>query len=166
MVYYSKDPRQGHYVSNVGKLMMLLDDVGLDNVGGVLDVGHALMAQESLAESLTILDMHDKLYQIHLNENYKDADPDLIFGTINFWEILEFFYYLNKTDFRGWSSIDIIVPRDDRVRSLEVGVKLVHKYQALAERLLAHSDEIDGNSRACRFVDNIDLITDLLFPGA
>ena len=161
--YKSKDPRQKQYVSNVGKLMMLLDDVGLDNVGGVIDVGHALMAQESLAESLAILDMHDKLYQIHLNENYKDADPDLLFGTINFWEIIEFFYYLNKTDFKGWSSIDIIAPRDDRVRSLEVGVKLVHKYQALAERLQAHSNEIDANSQACRFVDNIDLITDLLF---
>lgn len=161
--YKSKDPRQKQYVSNVGKLMMLLDDVGLDNVGGVIDVGHALMAQESLAESLAILDMHGKLYQIHLNENYKDADPDLLFGTINFWEIIEFFYYLNKTDFKGWSSIDIIAPRDDRVRSLEVGVKLVHKYQALAERLQAHSNEIDANAHACRFVDNIDLITDLLF---
>lgn len=161
--YKSKDPRQRQYVSNVGKLMMLLADVGLDNVGGVIDVGHALMAQESLAESLAVLDMHDKLYQIHLNENYKDADPDLIFGTINFWEILEFFYYLNKTDFRGWNSIDIIVPRDDRVRSLAVGVKMVYKYQRLAERLLEHSDQIDGNLQECRFVDNIDLITDVLF---
>jgi len=164
--YKSKDPRQRQYVSNVGKLMMLLADVGLDNVGGVIDVGHALMAQESLAESLTILDMHDKLYQIHLNENYKDADPDLIFGTINFWEILEFFYYLNKTDFKGWSSIDIIAPRDDRVRSLKAGVKLVYKYQALAERLQARASEIDAHSRACSFVDNIDLISDLLFPSA
>ena len=163
--YKSKDPRQKQYVSNVGKAMMLLNDVGLDNVGGVIDVGHALMAQENLAESLTILDMHDKLYQIHLNENYKDSDPDMIFGTINFWENLEFFYHLNKTDFKGWSSIDIIAARDDRVRSLEIGVKLVRKYQALAEMLQEHSSEIDGNSNACRFADNIDLITDLLFPG-
>lgn len=161
--YKSKDPRQKQYVSNVGKLMMLLDDVGLDNVGGVIDVGHALMAQENLAESLVILDSHKKLYQIHLNENYKDADPDLIFGTINFWEILEFFYWLNQTDYRGWCSIDIIAPRDDRVRSLAVGVKLIRKYQALAKRLLERADPINENLRGCRFVENIDLITDVLF---
>ncbi len=161
--YKSKDPRQKLYVSNVGKAMMLINDVGLDNVGGVIDVGHALMAQESLAESLMVLDMHNKLYQIHLNENYKDADPDMIFGTINFWEILEFFYFLDKTDFKGWCSIDIIAPRDDRAKSLEVGVKLIYKYQALVEKLIAHSDEIDKNLKNCRFADNMDLITDILF---
>ena len=161
--YKSKDPRQRQYVSNVGKLMMLLNDVGLDNVGGVIDVGHALMVQENLAESLVILDSHKKLYQIHLNENYRDADPDLIFGTVNFWDILEFFYHLNKTSFAGWCSIDIISPRDDGVRSLEVGIKLIHKYQALAARLAVHAPTIDANLQRCRFVDNLDLIIDLLF---
>lgn len=161
--YKSKDPRQKQYVSNVGKAMMLINDVGLDNVGGVIDVGHALMAQESLAESLMILDMHDKLYQIHLNENYKDADPDMIFGTINFWEILEFFYYLNQTDFKDWSSIDIIAPRDDRAKALEVGVKIIYKYHKMAETLLRHSAEIDENLKNTRFVNNAELITDLLF---
>jgi len=77
--YKCKDPRQRQYVSNIGKLMMLLNDVGMDNVGGVIDIGHAFMAQENIAESLSILEIHDKLLQIHLNENYKDADPDMIF---------------------------------------------------------------------------------------
>lgn len=161
--YKSKDPRQRQYVSNVGKVMTLVADVGLDNVGGVIDVGHALMAHENLAESMVLLDSHNKLYQIHLNENYRDADPDMTFGTIHFWEILEFFYWLNKTDFRGWCSIDVIAARDDRVRSLEVGVKLIHKYRKLAERLAAHSDTIDENLKTCRFADNIDAISDLLF---
>lgn len=161
----SKDPRQRQYVSNTGKAMMLLNEVGLDNVGAALDIGHSLMAQESLAESLVILDRHKKLFQIHINENYKDADPDMIFGTINFWEILEFYYYLNKTDYEGWQAIDIIAPRDDRVKSLQVGVKLMHRYKALADKLMAHSDEIDRNMEGYRFVDNIEMMTDLLFGG-
>jgi len=161
--YKSKDPRQKQYVSNVGKLMMLLNDVALNNVTGVIDVGHALMAQESLAESLAILDSHNKLGQIHLNENYKDSDPDMIFGTINFWEILEFFYYLNKTDFEGWSSIDIIAAREDRVKSLELGVKLVWKYKALADKLSEKADVIDENMQGYDFADNMNLITEILF---
>jgi xylose isomerase len=161
--YKSKDPRQRQYVGNVGKLMALAADVGLENVGGALDVGHALMAGENLAESMVLLDSHKKLYQIHMNENYRDADPDMIFGTIHFWEILELFYWLNKTDFRGWCSIDIIAARDDRVRSLEVGVKLIRKYYELARRLTAHADAIDANLKHCRFADNIEALSEIIF---
>ena len=161
--YKSKDPRQKQYISNVGKVMMLLNDIGLDNVGAALDIGHALMAQESLAESLVILDTKDRLFQIHLNENYKDADPDLIFGTINFWEILEFFYYLNKTDFEGWTSIDNTSPRDDRVKSLDLAVKLIWKYKEMADKLTKYSDEMDKNLKGYNFADNMNLITNILF---
>ena len=163
--YKSKDPRQKQYVSNVGKLMSLLNDVSLSNVSGVIDVGHALMCQENLAESLVILDSHGKLGQIHLNENYKDADPDMIFGTINFWEILEFFYYLNRTDYEGWCSIDTIVPRDDRAKSLAMGVKLIWRYKRMADILAKHSKEIEANLQGYRFADNVELITELLFKA-
>jgi xylose isomerase len=161
--YKGKDPRQKQYVSNVGKLMMLLGDVGLENVTGVIDVGHALMVQENLAESLVILDSHGKLGQVHLNENYKDADPDMIFGTINFWEILEFFYYLNQTEFEGWCSIDTIVPRDDRAQSLKMGVELIWRYKRMTDELAKHSKQIDNNLQGHRFADNIELISDLIF---
>ena len=159
----NKDPRQRQYVSNTGKLMMLLNEVGLDNVGGALDVGHSLMAQEHIAESVVILDRAKKLFQIHLNENYRDADPDMIFGTVNFWEIIEFYYYMNKTDYDGWQAIDIIAPRDDRAKSLQTGVKLVHKYKELADKLSKHEAEIDCNMVGYKFTDNINLITDLIF---
>lgn len=158
-----KDPRQKQYISDTGKAMTLINDVGMDNLGGALDVGHSLMAGESLAESLVLLDSHDKLYQIHLNENYKDSDPDMLFGTINFWEILEMFYHLNRTGFEGWSSVDIIVPRDDRAKSLKLDIKIVWKYKELADRLSEHSGEIDKNLAGYHFADNMDLIMDLLF---
>ncbi len=158
----SKDPRQKLYVSNTGKAMTLINDVGLDNVGGALDVGHSLMAQENLAESLCLLDSHNRLFQIHLNENYKDSDPDMIFGTINFWELLEFFYYLNKTDFSGWSSIDTIAAREDRAQALKLGVDLIWKIKELADRLTEKADIIDSNLKGYKFTDNMQLIKDLV----
>jgi len=158
----SKDPRQKQYVSDTGKALALINDIGLDNVGAALDVGHALMAGENLAESLCLLDSHNKLYQIHLNENYKDADPDMIFGTINFWELLEFFYYLNQTDFEGWSSIDIIAAREDRESALRLGVDLIWKLKGLADKLSEKSDIIDANLKGYRFTDNMQLIKDLV----
>jgi len=87
----------------------------------------------------------------------------MIFGTINFWEILEFYYYLNKTDFEGWQAIDIISPREDRAKALQTGVRLMHKYKELADRLTKRENEIDRNMEGYRFTDNMNLITDVLF---
>jgi xylose isomerase len=159
----SKDPRQKQYISDTGKAMAFVNEVNLKNVGCALDIGHALMAGEGIAESLALLDYWGKLTQIHINENYKDADPDMIFGTINFWEILEFYYYLNKIKYNGWCAIDIIAPRDDRQKSLALGIKLMLKYQEMAQKLLKHEKQIDENLKGYHFVDNIDLISDLVF---
>jgi len=158
-----KDPRQKMLVSNTGKLMMLLNEIGADHFGGALDVGHLLQAQENISEALTVMNAKGKLTQIHLNDNYRDADPDMIFGTINFWEVIEFFYYLLQTDYEGWLSIDIIGPRDDRVMSLKAAVQVIKKYMGLAEKLLSHKAEIDKNIEANHFADNLLLITDILF---
>jgi xylose isomerase len=158
-----KDPRQKQYIGDTGKAMAFVNEVGLKNVGCALDIGHALVAAEGIAESVALLDYWGKLYQIHINENYKDADPDMIFGTVNFWEILEFYYFLNKTNYEGWCAIDIISPRDDRIKSLTLGVKLMWKFQDLALKLLKHEKEIDENLKGYRFADNMDMISDLIF---
>ena len=162
--YKQKDPRQRQYVSNVGKTMMLINDIGAPNVGAALDTGHALMSQENLAESAVILSTHQKLGTIHLNDNYRDADPDMIFGAVAFWDNLELYYYLKKLGYAGWQEIDITSPRDDRVKSATLVVKMTRLYERLAEKLLARSATIDENLSGYRFADNMDLITELLFP--
>ena len=49
----SKDPRQKQYIRDTGKAMTLINDVGAPNLGAAIDVGHALMAGENLAESVS-----------------------------------------------------------------------------------------------------------------
>lgn len=159
----SKDPRQKQYVNDTGKALAFVNAVGLDNVGCALDVGHALMAGESLAESLMLLDLNAKLFQIHLNDNFKDSDPDMVIGSVNFWEILEFFYYLNKTNYESWATIDIISARDDRIKTFELAVNMTWKYKELADKLTKHENEIDRNMECYRFADNMNLITSILF---
>jgi xylose isomerase len=129
----------------------------------VLDTGHALMSGENLAEDVVIFATHGKLDQIHLNENYRDADPDLLFGTIAFWDNLEMYYYLKKYNYSGWESIDIICPRDDRVKALKLVVKLAKKYNELAERLWEKREVLEANLKGYQLADNMELITDLIF---
>jgi xylose isomerase len=161
--YKSKDPRQKEYISNFAKMMILFNDVGMNNLTGALDTGHALLSQESLAESAMLLKMHGKLNTIHLNDNYRDADSDLIFGTTAFWDNLELYYYLKKISFQGWHEIDIVVPRDDRIKSLNLVVNMARKYEYLAGELLKYSKVIDENLRSYNFADNMELIKDAIF---
>jgi xylose isomerase len=162
--YKHKDPRQRQYVANVGKTMMLINDVGAPNAAAALDTGHALMSQENLAESAVILHSHGRLGTVHLNDNYRDADPDMIFGAVAFWDNLELYYYLEKMGYQGWHEIDITSPRDDRVKSATLVVKMARLYERLAEKLCAKSAVIEENLKGYRFADNMDLITDILFP--
>ena len=156
-------PRQRMYLSNIGKLMMLLNEIDLENVGGVMDSGHVNISQGQMAESLSILSLHKKLFAIHLDDNYKNADPDLITGSINFWEFLELFYYLNKVEFDGYCDLYIESPRDDRIESLKLSTSMTLKLIKLADKLAMHSDIIDKNLKEYKFADNMDLITDLVF---
>ena len=162
--YKQKDPRQRQYLSNVGKTMMLINDVGAPNLSAALDTGHALMSQENLAESAVILNSHGRLGTIHLNDNYRDADPDMIFGSVAFWDNLELYYYLKRMDYRGWHEIDITSPRDDRRKSAALVVKMARLYERLAEKLVEKSARIEENLKGYRLADNMDLITDILFP--
>ena len=116
-----------------------------------------------MAEALTILSLHKKLFAIHLNDNYRNADPDMIMGSVHFWEYLELFYYLNKTNFDGYCYLYIESPRDDREKSLALSAKLALKFKGLADKLIPHSDEIDTNLKNYRFADNMELISELIF---
>ncbi|MCL2741013.1 MAG: sugar phosphate isomerase/epimerase [Oscillospiraceae bacterium] len=157
-----KDPRQKSLINNTGTLLHLIRKIGRDNLGCALDIGHAAAAQESMAASLVQMDMEGRLFQVHLNDNYKDADPDLIMGTINLVETLEMFYYLLQTEYGGWCSIDVILPRDDRVKALGLSYRMIARYKRMAERLLESKAELLANMEGYRFADNADLIFPLI----
>lgn len=161
--YKQRDPRAKEYIEDVGKLMFIISNLKASNIGGAMDLGHALFALERPAESLVLLNRYNKLYQVHLNDNYRDGDPDLVFGSINFWDTLELFYYLKKIDFKGWLNIDTVTPRNDRAKMLELAVKFVKDYENMAEKLHKHSDFIDNNLKNHNFVDNMLLIREIIF---
>jgi xylose isomerase len=161
--YKQKDPRSKAYIENFGKAMTLIKSIKAENIGVALDLGHSFFAGEKPAETLLICDQYKKLYQIHLNDNYRDADPDLLFGTINFWDTLEFFYWLSKLNFDGWLNIDTVCPRDDREKMLKLAVKLVKDYERIANKLNKHSEIIDNNLLDQNFAENMMFIRDIIF---
>ena len=158
-----QDPRQKMLVNTSPKAMQLIREVNRKNFGAALDVGHSFAAAESPAESCAMFNRYGKLVQVHLNDNYKNADPDMFFGSVNFWENLEFLYYLMRTDYDGWCSIDIISGREDRREAFKACINLTVRYFELAEKILQHRDEIDGNMAGYHYSRNVGLLSEILF---
>jgi xylose isomerase len=105
--YKLKEPRTHSYVSTVGTALLMVQETGCANLGIVLDYGHALLGGENPAESLALLKRHgDRLMHIHINDNYRSWDDDMIVGSVHTIELLEFLYWLRRTDYQGWITLD------------------------------------------------------------
>ena len=100
-------------------MAFLCEKVGLDNVGVTLDTGHALQSLEVLSDSLSFLSTTGRLFHVHVNDNYRNWDWDMVRGTVNFWEFVEFCIYLKKTGYSEWITADVFPQRHDAVRIME-----------------------------------------------
>ena len=133
--YKAKEPRTHQYVSDVGKSLLLCQEVGCDNLGLVVDFGHSICAGENPAEAIDLAARYNRLFHIHMNDNYRTWDDDLLVGSVHFWETLEFFYVLNKIGYDGWYVIDIWPSRIDGIKALKESVKRIQAFSDLAESL-------------------------------
>jgi len=50
--YKQKEPRTHLQIANVAKVLYMIEEADLENIGVLIDVGHAWMADENLAESV------------------------------------------------------------------------------------------------------------------
>jgi xylose isomerase len=105
--YKIKEPRTHSYISTIGTTLLMCNAIGAENLGIALDYGHALLGYESPAESVALCKMYgDRLKHIHINDNYRLWDDDLIVGSVHTLEFLEFFYWLRTTGYEGYMTID------------------------------------------------------------
>jgi sugar phosphate isomerase/epimerase len=116
MEYKIKEPRTHCFIGSIGKQIVLFDAIKRDNLGIVLDVGHSLEGYESMAESAALSKYFgDRLTYLHLNDNWRLWDDDMMVGSIHTIELLELLFWLEKIGYSGWYSLDIFPYRDDSV---------------------------------------------------
>jgi len=148
--YKPKEPRTNCFVRNAGVLLSLLADIDMKNVGGCIDLGHSLAAGENAGESVVLLHRAGKLYQVHINDNFRDWDHDLIVGSVSFWETLEFFYWLRRCNWEGWYILDIYPYRIDGAEALEQAVNRTRFFVELAARI-----DSEGIQKGLEYADVI-----------
>lgn len=133
--YKVKEPRKYLFISSAMKALWVARKVEKDNVGVLVDFGHALMCRENPAEVSCILQEEGKLFGIHFNDAYRDWDDDLIAGSVNLWDTIEFIYYLDKIGYQGWLSFDIFPFRMDGACAVNLCIKNTENIIKLAEKI-------------------------------
>ena len=133
--YKIKEPRTHIHLGTVGKALLTSVEVGAPNVGIMIDFGHATMAYENVAESAVLADRYGKLFHIHLNDNHRLWDDDMIVGSVHLWETFELIYTLQKLDYKGWYSLDIYPYREDSLEAMKASFDMVRKLMLLAREL-------------------------------
>ncbi len=114
MEYKIKEPRTHCYISTVGSALLMCEASGRDNLGIALDYGHAALGYETPAEAVAMCSMYgDRLKHIHINDNYRLWDDDMIVGSVHTLEYLEFVYWLRRTGYNGYMVLDQFPYRED-----------------------------------------------------
>jgi sugar phosphate isomerase/epimerase len=131
--YKLKEPRTHCFVNSAAKVLLLLQ--GLDRIGVLLDVGHALAAGENIAEAAALLGSAGKLDYLHLNDNYRSWDDDMMVGAVHLVEYLELVYWLKRLEYKGWLTLDIFPYREDGVQAATECRKWMEGFFYAVERI-------------------------------
>lgn len=133
--YKLREPRTHSTISTSGVALFLAQASGLPNVGVTLDLGHSFNCKESPGNVVAMLDTFQKLFILHLNDNFRDWDDDMVVGTVHFWETLEFLYYLDCSSFEGWLGLDIFPYREDAVEACVLSIENINSMLTVIERV-------------------------------
>ncbi|MCX6071168.1 MAG: sugar phosphate isomerase/epimerase [Chloroflexi bacterium] len=132
--YKTKESRNYCTLADAGRALHLCHQVGLENVGITFDVGHALIAGEAPAATCALIEDAGRLFYTHFNDNGCDWDWDMIPGSVHVWDLLETLYYLQRVNWSGWFSYDVVTRSGDNVLGVQVATMRVMQ---AAEKLLA-----------------------------
>lgn len=134
--YKPKEPRNRSYPSNVYSTLLMVQQTGMNNVGITIDYGHATTAYENVAESVAVLKKYgNKLFHLHMNDNYGFWDDDMIVGSIHTIPYLELFYWLKRTQYTGWISTDQYPYREDGRDAVSESVSWISGFLNLINKL-------------------------------
>ncbi|HLL65819.1 MAG TPA: sugar phosphate isomerase/epimerase [Micromonosporaceae bacterium] len=133
--YKLKEPRTRIFWSTATTSLLALDDMGVDNVGLVMDFGHSLFAKENPSDALTLIHERGRLVDVELCDNYREWDDDLTVGALH---VIETFEFLHTVDQLGWNEplkLDLFPYREDAVRAVQDSLDTIDLLRDRVKRL-------------------------------
>jgi len=84
----------------------------------------------------------DRLKHIHINDNYRLWDDDMIVGSVHSLEYLEFIYWLRKTGYEGYMTLDQFPYREDGREAVAESAEWLDAFERIIDK--ADMAEIDA----------------------
>lgn len=143
--YKVKEPRTHIFIARAANVKLLIQEVGCENVGALLDVGHSLSANENVAEAIALLNTgkNKMLDYMHFNDNWRTWDDDMMFGSVHLVESLELLYWLERIGYNGWYTLDIFPYREDGVKAARESIAWIEGLLHVLEKIgYNHIDEV------------------------
>jgi xylose isomerase len=131
--YKHKDPRTHLLFGNAARLLLGLQEIGIDNLGIVVDFGHALFAGEAPADSIHLAASLDRLFGVEFNDNFRASDDDLTAGSVHLLETIEFVRALREVGYSGVWELDQTGMREDPVRAARASIRTLRSIDRLLD---------------------------------
>ena len=119
--YKPREPRNKIIFPNAARTLLAIQQVGLDNLGILLDFGHSLYGLETPADAAQLCIDHGKLFAIDVNDNFRGWDDDMVVGSVHLVETFEFFHTLRRNNWDGVWQLDQFPFREDSVAAAKDG---------------------------------------------
>ena len=133
--YKAKEPRVHITFSTAARTLLAIQEMGVSNVGIVLDFGHSLFAKETPADVLQLVHKHGKLVSVEVNDNWREWDDDLAVGTVHLIETLEFLHALRRIKWEAPILLDQFPFREDPVTAARASIRTVRALDRLLDRV-------------------------------
>jgi xylose isomerase len=133
--YKPREPRVKMTWDSAARTLLGIEQIGLDNVGVLLDFGHSLYGGESPADAAQLIIDAGRLYGMDVNDNLRGWDDDLVVGSVHLIEILEFFHVLRQNDWDGVWQLDQFPFREDSVDAARTSIRTLKALHRALDRL-------------------------------
>jgi len=133
--YKPREPRVKMLWDSAARSILGIQEIGLDNIGVLLDFGHALYGGESPADAAQLLIDHGLLWGMDVNDNLRGWDDDLMVGSVHITEVFEFFYTLKINNWEGVWQLDQFPFREDTVDTARASIRFLKAIHRALEEL-------------------------------
>jgi xylose isomerase len=123
--YKPREPRNKMFWDSAAKTVLGIKAMDVDNVGVLLDFGHALFGGESPSAAAQLLIDHGLLWAMDVNDNLRGWDDDMVVGTVHPVEVFEFFYTLKINNWEGVWQLDQFPFREDTVEAANLSIRFL-----------------------------------------
>jgi len=149
--YKPKEPRNFSYHSRMADTILAAKETGCENVGVTIDTGHSFVAGENVAEAVVLAKRAgNMLFHMHFNDNHGSWDDDMIVGNVHSIVYIELLFWLKKTGYEGWLSMDQYPYREDGAEAIAESILWVKKFERIVdeyyneiETLISQNDAIE-----------------------